>query len=74
MYTTIQIDIEDAINNMKVTERTELSKKMVKDNLDVSEIIEASKEAGYDENDLLKEIDNDIIINYLIKEGYTVLE
>lgn len=74
MKTTIEIDIEDAINNMKFTERTELSKKMVKDNLDVSEIIEASKEAGYDENDLLEKIDNDIIINYLIKEGYTVLE
>lgn len=74
MYTTIEIDIDDAIKNLKVTERTELSKKMVKDNLDVSEIIEASKEAGYDENDLLEEIDNDIIINYLIKEGYTVLE
>lgn len=74
MYTTIEIDIDDAIKNLKVTERTELSKKMVKDNLDVSEIIEASKEAGYDENDLLEEIDNDIIINYLIKEGYTVIE
>lgn len=74
MYTTIEIDIDDAIKNLKVTERTELSKKMVKDNLDVSEIIEASKEAVYDENDLLEEIDNDIIINYLIKEGYTVLE
>lgn len=74
MTTTIEIDIEDAINNMKFTERTELSKKMIKDNLDVTKIIEASKEAGYDENDLLEEIDNDIIINYLIKEGYTVLE
>lgn len=74
MKTTIEIDIEDAINNMKFTERTELSKKMVKDNLDVSEIIQASKDAGYDENYLLEEIDNDIIINYLIKEGYTVLK
>lgn len=44
MHTTIEIDIEDAIKNLRLTEREHLSKKMVKDNLDVSGIIEAAKE------------------------------
>lgn len=74
MHTTIEIDIEDAIKNLRLTEREHLSKKMVKDNLDVSGIIEAAKEAGYDEDDILKEIDDDTIINYLSKQGYTILE
>lgn len=74
MNVKIEIDIDDAIKNLRLTERIHLSKMMIKENLDISDIIEASKEEGYDENDLLEEIDNDIIINYLIKEGYTVLE
>lgn len=74
MLTTIEFNIEDAIENLKTTDKTELSKKMIKDNLDASEIIEAAKYAGYNENDLLEQIDDDIIINYLIKQGYTIEE
>ena len=74
MLTTIEFNIEDAIENLKITDKTELSKKMIKDNLDASEIIEAAKYAGYNENDLLEQIDNGIIINYLIKQGYTIEE
>lgn len=74
MIAKIDIDIEEAISGMNIVDRTKLSKMMVKDNLDISEIIEASKEAGYDENDILKEIDDDTIINYLSKQGYTILE
>lgn len=74
MNVKIEIDIDDAIKNLRLTEKIHLSKKMVKENLDISDIIEASKEAGYDENDILKEIDDDTIINYLSKQGYTILE
>lgn len=74
MLTTIEFNIEDAIENMKTTDKTELSKKMIKDNLDASEIIEAAKYAGYNENALLEQIDDGIIINYLIKQGYTIEE
>lgn len=74
MLTTIEFNIEDAIENLKITDKTELSKKMIKDNLDASEIIEAAKYAGYNENDLLEQIDDGIIINYLIKQGYTIEE
>ena len=74
MLTTIEFNIEDAIENLKITDKTELSKKMIKDNLDASEIIEAAKYAGYNENDLLEQIDDGIIINYLIKQGYTIKE
>lgn len=72
MLTTIEFNIEDAIENLKTTDKTELSKKMIKDNLDASEIIEAAKYAGYNENALLEQIDDGIIINYLIKQGYTI--
>jgi hypothetical protein len=74
MLTTIEFNIEDAIENLKTTDKTELSKKMIKDNLDASEIIEAAKYAGYNENALLEQIDDGIIINYLIKQGYTIAE
>lgn len=74
MLTTIEFNIEDAIENLKTTDKTELSKKMIKDNLDASEIIEAAKYAGYNENALLELIDDGIIINYLIKQGYTIAE
>lgn len=74
MLTTIEFHIEDAIENLKTTDKTELSKKMIKDNLDASEIIEAAKYAGYNENALLEQIDDGIIINYLIKQGYTIEE
>lgn len=74
MLTTIEFNIEDAIENLKTTDKTELSKKMIKDNLDASEIIEAAKYAGYNENALLEQIDDGIIINYLIKQGYTIKE
>lgn len=74
MNAKIDIDIEEAISGMNIVDRTKLSKMMVKDNLDISEIIEAAKEAGYNENDILKEIDDDTIINYLSKQGYTILE
>ena len=74
MLTTIEFNIEDAIENMKTTDKIELSKKMIKDNLDASEIIEAAKYAGYNENALLEQIDDGIIINYLIKQGYTIEE
>lgn len=74
MLTTIEFNIEDAIENLKITDKTELSKKMIKDNLDASEIIEAAKYAGYNENALLEQIDDGIIINYLIKQGYTIEE
>lgn len=74
MLTTIEFNIEDAIENLKITDKTELLKKMIKDNLDASEIIEAAKYAGYNENDLLEQIDDGIIINYLIKQGYTIEE
>lgn len=74
MLTTIEFNIEDAIENLKTTDKTELSKKMIKDNLDASEIIEAAKYAGYNENALLEQIDDGIIINYLIKQGYTIEE
>lgn len=72
MLTTIEFNIEDAIENLKITDKTELSKKMIKDNLDASEIIETAKYAGYNENDLLEQIDDGIIINYLIKQGYII--
>lgn len=74
MNAKIDIDIEEEISGMNIVDRTKLSKMMVKDNLDISEIIEAAKEAGYNENDILKEIDEDTIINYLSKQGYTILE
>lgn len=74
MLTTIEFNIEDAIENLKTTDKTELLKKMIKDNLDASEIIEAAKYAGYNENDLLEQIDDCIIINYLIEQGYTIEE
>lgn len=74
MNAKIDIDIEEAISGMNIVDRTKLSKMMVKDNLDIYEIIEAAKEAGYNENDILKEIDDDTIINYLSKQGYTILE
>lgn len=74
MLTTIEFNIEDAIENLKTTDKTELSKKMIKDNLDASEIIEAAKYAGYNEDALLEQIDDGIIINYLIKQGYTIAE
>lgn len=74
MLTTIEFNIEDAIENLKTTDKTELSKKMIKDNLDAFEIIEAAKYAGYNENALLEQIDDGIIINYLIKQGYTIEE
>lgn len=74
MLTTIEFNIEDAIENLKTTDKTELSKKMIKDNLDASEIIEAAKYAGYNENALLEQIDDGTIINYLIKQGYTIEE
>lgn len=67
MNVKIEIDIDDAIKNLRLTERVHLSRKMIKDYLDMSEIIEAAEEAGYDENDILKEIDDDTIINYLKK-------
>lgn len=72
MIATIELDVDEIIDRMKITERTELTKKMVADNLDIGEILESAEKAGYDEYDLLGEINDDTIINYLEERGYKV--
>lgn len=72
MIATIELDVDEIIDRMRITERTELTKKMVADNLDIGEILESAKKAGYDEYDLLGEINDDTIINYLEERGYKV--
>lgn len=72
MIAEIELDVEEIIDKMRITERTELTKKMVVDNLDIGEILESAKKAGYDEYDLLDEINDDTIINYIEGRGYKV--
>lgn len=72
MYVKMDICVEDAINELSATEKTELTRDMVKDNLDISEIVDAAKYAGYAERDILEQLDIDNVIAYVKSQGYNV--
>lgn len=72
MYVKLEICVEDAINELSAMDKTALAIEMVKDNLDITEIIDAAKGAGYTDKDILNEIDIDDIITHIKSQGYNV--
>lgn len=72
MYVKVEIGVEDVIKELSATEKTDLTRDMIKDNMDISEIIDAAKYADYTERDILNELDIDNIIAYVKSQGYKV--
>lgn len=69
----IEIDAEEVFEKLDITAKVELLKKLGKQYLDISEILEIARE-GYTDMDILKEMDIDDIIQHLKNERYTVIE
>ena len=65
MYTKVEIDIDDVLEGMSSTDRTELAIKLAKDNLDVEDMIEMMHDCGYEDVDILNCLDWDEIKRYV---------
>lgn len=72
MHVKIEIDLDDAINELHSSDRVELATKLAKDYLDSVELTIALQEGEV--SDILDQIDNDDIVDYLNQNGYKIVE
>lgn len=72
MYVKAEICVEDIIKELSATDKADLTRDMISDNLDISEIVDAAKYAGYNEKDILEQLDIDNVIAYIKSQGYNV--
>lgn len=73
MYTKIEIDIDDVIDNLSPSERTDLAKDMAGKYLDSVELTLMAVDNG-EVNDILDTLDEEDIVKYLRSRGYKVEE
>ena len=73
MYTKIEIDIDDIIDNLSPSERTDLAKDMAGKYLDSVELTLMAVDNG-EVNDVLGTLDDEDIVKYLRTRGYKVEE
>lgn len=73
MYTKIEIDIDDIIDKMSPTDRTDLAKEMAGKYLDSVELTLMAVDNG-EVNDVLGTLDDEDIVKYLRSRGYKVEE
>lgn len=73
MHVKIEIDLDDAINELHSSDRVELAKKLAKDYLDSVELTQIALQEG-EVSDILDQIDNDDIVDYLNQNGYKIVE
>lgn len=73
MHVKIEIDLDDAINELNSSDRVELATKLAKDYLDSVELTQIALQEG-EVSDILDQIDNDDIVDYLNQNGYKIVE
>lgn len=73
MQVKIEIDLDDAINVLHSSDRVELATKLAKDYLDSVELTQIALQEG-EVSDILDQIDNDDIVDYLNQNGYKIVE
>lgn len=73
MQVKIEIDLDDAINELHYSDRAELATKLAKDYLDSVELTQIALQEG-EVSDILDQIDNDDIVDYLSQNGYKIVE
>lgn len=72
MKVKIEIDLDDAINELHSSDRTELATNLAKDYLDSVELTQIALQGG-EVSDILDQIDDDDIIDYLNRNGYKIM-
>lgn len=73
MHVKIEIDLDDAINELHSSDKVELATKLAKDYLDSVELTQIALQEG-EVSDILDQIDNDDIVDYLNQNGYKIVE